>query len=353
MGRTAGHNPLPSLLIITPSSMANGPSVIVAGGAGYIGSHMVRMLGESGFQPVVIDDLATGHLEATRGTLFRQGQIGDAAFMSSVLREFKPQCVMHFAASSLVGESMTQPAKYWRNNTFQTLSLLDTMLEHGVTQFIFSSTAAVFGNPVEVPIPETHPCKPINPYGHSKLAVEFALEDYAHAHGLRSIALRYFNAAGAHPDGTLGERHDPETHLIPLVLQVASGRRPHIARFGNDFPTPDGSCIRDYIHVQDLCTAHLLALKALEGGAKTTVYNLGNGLGHSVTQVIEAARRVTGHPIPVRDDPRRAGDPPVLVADSKRARAELGWTPQYEDLDTIIAHAWQWERKLSQARAMP
>lgn len=329
--------------------MHNGPTVIVAGGAGYIGSHMVRMLGESGYHPVVIDNLATGHAEAAAGAILKSGDIGDPAFMASVLAEYKPQCVMHFAASSLVGESMTQPGKYWRNNLIQTLSLLDTMLEHGVKQFIFSSTAAVFGNPIEVPIPESHPCRPINPYGHSKLAVEFALEDYAHAHGLRSIALRYFNAAGAHPDGSLGERHDPETHLIPLVLQVASGRRPHIARFGNDFPTPDGSCIRDYIHVQDLCTAHLLALKKLEAGAATTVYNLGNGLGHSVSQVIDAARRVTGHPIPVRDDPRRAGDPPVLVADAKRARAELGWTPQYEDLDTIIAHAWQWERKLHQA----
>lgn len=329
--------------------MSNGPTVVVAGGAGYIGSHMVRMLRENGLQPVVVDNLATGYADSVGGAVLKVGEIGDRAFMDSVLAEFKPMCVMHFAASSLVGESMTQPGKYWRNNLVQTLALLDTMLEHGVKQFIFSSTAAVFGNPIEVPIPESHPCRPINPYGHSKLAVEFALEDYALAHGLRSIALRYFNAAGAHPDGTLGERHEPETHLIPLVLQVASGRRPHIARFGNDFPTPDGSCLRDYIHVQDLCAAHLLALRKLEAGAATTVYNLGNGLGHSVTQVIEAARRVTGHPIPVRDDPRRAGDPPVLVADAARARAELGWTPQYEDLDTIIAHAWQWERRLHPA----
>jgi len=199
-----------------------------------------------------------------------------------------------------------------------------------------------------VPIPENHPTHPINPYGHSKLAVEHLLQDYDAAHGMRSITLRYFNAAGAHPDGSLGERHEPETHLIPLVLQVASGRRPQIARFGLQHGTPDGSCIRDYIHVQDLCDAHLLALKALQAGATTTVYNLGNGQGHSVTEVIDVARRVTGHPIPVRDDPPRAGDPPVLVADATRARSELGWTPRFADLDTIIAHAWQWEQRMAQ-----
>lgn len=324
---------------------AASPSVIVAGGAGYIGSHMVRMLLESGCQPVVVDNLATGHGEAVRGAAFRDGDIGDAGFMRAVLREFQPQCVMHFAAASLVGESMTAPAKYWRNNLVQTLGLLDTMLACGVRQFIFSSTAAVYGNPVEVPITEQHPQRPINPYGNSKLAVETALQDYDKAYGLRSITLRYFNAAGAHPDGTLGERHEPETHLIPLVLQVASGRRAEIARFGSGFPTPDGSCIRDYIHVQDLCTAHLLALRRLAEGAPTAIYNLGNGSGHSVNEVIAAARRVTGHPIPVRDDPPRAGDPPVLVADASRAREALGWVPQYPDIETIIAHAWQWERK--------
>jgi UDP-glucose 4-epimerase len=256
---------------------------------------------------------------------------------------------MHFAAASLVGESMTDPAKYWRNNLVQTLGLLDTMVKCGVKRFIFSSTAAVYGNPDEVPITEQHPRRPINPYGNSKLAVEMALQDYDQAYGLRSITLRYFNAAGAHPDGTLGERHEPETHLIPLVLQVASGRRPQIARFGSGFPTPDGSCIRDYIHVQDLCTAHLLALRRLVDGAATAVYNLGNGSGHSVNEVIAAARRVTGHPIPVRDDPPRAGDPPVLVADAARARAELGWEPQFPEIDTIIEHAWRWEQRTARA----
>lgn len=321
------------------------PSVVVAGGAGYIGSHMVRMLRESGYRPVVVDNLATGHAAAVGEATFRPGDIGDTAFMAEVLREFQPACVMHFAAASLVGESVANPAKYWRNNLVQTLNLLDTMLECEVRQFIFSSTAAVFGNPVEVPMTESHPTQPINPYGQSKLAVERALADYSRAYGLRSIAFRYFNAAGAHPDGSIGELHEPETHLIPLVLQVASGRREFIARFGSNFPTPDGSCIRDYIHVQDLCDAHLLALRQLEQGAQSNVYNLGNGAGHSVNEVIAAARRVTGHPIPLRDDPPRAGDPPVLVADATRARAELGWSPRYPEIETIIAHAWQWERR--------
>ncbi len=329
--------------------MDSATSVVVAGGAGYIGSHMVRMLRENGYRPVVVDNLATGHADAVHGADFREGDIGDRDFMANVFHEFRPACVMHFAASSLVGESMTMPGKYWRNNLIQTLSLLDAMLGHGIRQFIFSSTAAVYGNPVQVPIPESHPTHPINPYGHSKLAVEHLLQDYDAAHGLRSVSLRYFNAAGAHPDAGLGERHEPETHLIPLVLQVASGRRAEIARYGSTHGTPDGSCIRDYVHVQDLCMAHLLALRRLEGGGATTVYNLGNGAGHSVNQVIEAARRVTGHPIPVRDDPPRAGDPPVLVADAARARAELGWRPRYGDLDAIITHAWQWEQRLAQA----
>ncbi|RYY92830.1 MAG: UDP-glucose 4-epimerase GalE [Comamonadaceae bacterium] len=321
------------------------PSVVVAGGAGYIGSHMVRMLAENGFRPVVIDNLATGHAEAVGDAILRRGDIGDSAFVTDMLQEFRPACVMHFAAASLVGESVVAPAKYWRNNLVQTLSLLDTMLACDVRQFIFSSTAAVYGDPVQVPMTELHPRQPINPYGQSKLAVENALADYDKAYGLRSITFRYFNAAGAHPDGSLGELHEPETHLIPLVLQVASGHRQVIARFGSTFQTRDGSCIRDYVHVQDLCDAHLLALRKLGTGAQSTVYNLGNGEGHSVTEVIEAARRVTGHPIPLRDDPPRAGDPPVLVADAARARSELGWAPKYAELDTIIAHAWQWEQR--------
>lgn len=325
--------------------MDKGPTVVVAGGAGYIGSHMVRMLRESGFHPVVIDNLATGHADAVHSAVFRRGDIGDRAFVAAVLREFQPRCVMHFAASSLVGESTQQPARYWHNNVVQTLSLLDAMLEQGVRQFIFSSSAAVYGNPQQTPIPEGHPRLPINPYGKTKLAVELALEDYGRAHGLQWVSLRYFNAAGAHPDGSLGERHEPETHLIPLLLQAASGRRASVARFGGAHATPDGSCIRDYVHVQDLCDAHLQALRGLEAGTAGGAYNLGNGLGHSVNEVIEAARRVTGRAIEVRDEPAREGDPPVLVADAARARRELGWAPRHDALDTIVAHAWQWEQR--------
>ena len=326
-------------------------TILVAGGCGYIGSHMVRMLRDQGLRPVVIDNLSSGHADAVLPGELRQGDIGDRAFVGAVLRETRPACVMHFAAASLVGESTRHPSKYWHNNLAQTLSLLDALVEDGLPPFIFSSTAAVFGNPLESPIRETHPCHPINPYGHSKLAVEYLLRDYAQAHGLRSIALRYFNAAGAHPDGSLGERHDPETHLIPLVLQAASGRRAQIARFGSAHATPDGSCIRDYIHVQDLCNAHLLALQRLVAGGASDTYNLGNGQGHSVNEVIEAARRVTGHPIPVQDEPARAGDPPVLVADASRARRELGWQPRYPDLDSILTHAWQWELRQQTASA--
>lgn len=328
--------------------MPHPPAVVVAGGAGYIGSHMVRMLREQGYQPVVIDNLSTGHADAVDGVPLHVGEIGDTDLVAGVLRQWQPRCVMHFAASSLVAESVQRPGKYWRNNVVQTLGLLDAMLACDVRQFIFSSTAAVYGTPSRVPIPEGHPCQPINPYGHSKLAVEHLLQDHDAAHGLRSVALRYFNAAGAHPDGSLGERHEPETHLIPLVLQVASGHRPQVARYGTQFDTPDGSCVRDFVHVQDLCEAHLLALRRLESGGATAVYNLGSGQGHSVTEVIEAARRVTGHPIPVRDEPPRAGDPPVLVADAARARAELGWSPKWAALDSIVAHAWQWEQRMRQ-----
>jgi len=321
------------------------PAVIVCGGAGYIGSHMVAMLRDRGYFPVVVDNLSTGHSNAlAAGVALRVGDIGDKVFMTNVLREFSPQCVMHFAAASLVGESSTRAAFYWHNNLVQTLSLLDAMIGCGVGQLIFSSTAAVYGNPIDVPILEGHPTVPINPYGNTKLAVENALHDYGVAHGLRSVVFRYFNAAGAHPDGSLGERHEPETHLIPLVLQVAAGQRRIIARFGTDFETPDGSAVRDYVHVQDLCAAHLLALQALNAGAASSTYNLGNGGGHSVTQVIEAARRVTGRLIEVRDDPSRTGDPSVLVANAALARHELGWVPEFADIDVILQHAWNWHR---------
>jgi UDP-glucose 4-epimerase len=240
---------------------------------------------------------------------------------------------------------MADPGKYYRNNVAATQTLLDGMRAHGVSRFIFSSTAAIFGDPQYVPIDEAHPKAPINPYGRSKWFVEQMLEDYQRAYGLQSVCLRYFNAAGADPDGALGECHEPETHLIPLILQVASGRRPHITVYGADYPTPDGTCIRDYIHVEDLCQAHLLALRQLLNGAGSARYNLGNGSGYSVREVIEAARRVTGHPIPVVMGARREGDPPVLVADASAARAALGWQPRYPALETIVAHAWAWERR--------
>jgi UDP-glucose 4-epimerase len=251
--------------------------------------------------------------------------------------------VMHFASFIQVGESVQHPDKYYRNNVTYTLGLLEAMRAQGVNKFIFSSTAATFGEPQYTPIDERHPQQPINPYGRTKLMVEQALVDYDKAYGMKSVCLRYFNAAGADPEGQLGERHDPETHLIPLVLQATSGRRPHISVFGRDYDTPDGTCIRDYIHIQDLCSAHWLALQSLMNGADSQAYNLGNGNGFSVQEVIDTAEQVTGRKIPVVDAPRREGDPARLVADSTRARKQLGWQPQYVDLATIIEHAWKWE----------
>ncbi len=251
---------------------------------------------------------------------------------------------MHFAAHSLVGESVTEPLLYWRNNLARTLELLEAMRRNGVLRFIFSSTAAIYGEPVRTPIGEDHPCAPTNPYGASKLAVERLLADCDAAFGLRAIALRYFNAAGADDSGRIGECHEPETHLIPLVLQVATGLRPSIRIFGDDYPTPDGTCLRDYVHVNDLCAAHLLALDALLAGADSARYNLGNSVGYSVKAVIERARRITGHAIPAEIAPRRPGDPAVLVADSTQARAKLGWRPRFENLDDIIESAWCWHR---------
>lgn len=322
-------------------------NVLVVGGAGYIGSHMVKILTGAGANVVVLDDLSGGHQESVGGTPLRVGDAGDAAVVDAVLAQVRPDAVMHFASFIQVGESVSDPAKYYRNNFTATQVLLDGMRRHGVRRFIFSSTAAIFGDPRYVPIDEGHPREPINPYGRTKWMVEQMLEDFDTAYGLKSVALRYFNAAGADPDGVLGECHEPETHLIPLILQVASGRRPHITIYGNDYDTPDGTCIRDYIHVEDLCAAHLLALRQLLSGAGSARYNLGNGDGFSVQEVIETARRVTGHPIPVQLGERRAGDPPRLVADASHAREALGWKPRFANLETIIADAWRWERKLS------
>ena len=319
--------------------------ILVVGGAGYIGSHMVKYLSRRGHAVTVLDDLSTGHRDAVIGAELVVGNLADRALLDQLLSQGGFDGVMHFAASSLVGESVADPAKYYRNNVAGTQNLLDAMREHGPQCFIFSSTAAIFGNPVSELIDEEHPKAPINPYGRSKLMVEQMLADYDAAYGLRSSCLRYFNAAGADPEGELGERHDPETHLIPLVLQAASGRRSHISIFGDDYDTPDGTCIRDYIHVEDLCEAHMLALQRLLDGGASRAYNLGNGNGFSVAQVIEAARAVTGQPIPAEKAPRRPGDPPRLVAASARAREELGWTPRFDALETIIEHAWAVEQK--------
>jgi len=316
--------------------------ILVTGGAGYIGSHAVKELREQGYHPLVYDNLSTGHQWAVRKGELIEGDLGDTSHVKEIFYQKNPVAVMHFAASSLVGESVEQPALYFRNNVINTLNLLEAMLTSGVKYFIFSSTAAVYGNPHHVPISEDHPLEPVNPYGEGKVFVEKALRWYGEIHGFKYISLRYFNAAGADPEGELGEVHDPETHLIPRILEVALGKRPSIEIYGTDYDTPDGTCIRDYIHVTDLAQAHILALEALLNGHPSRVYNLGNQRGFSVKEVVEAARGVTGHPIPAKESPRRPGDPPVLVASSERIKKELGWKPLYNDLKTIIETAWRW-----------
>jgi UDP-glucose 4-epimerase len=321
--------------------------VLVVGGAGYIGSHMVKMLLAEGHEVMTFDNLSSGHRDAVLGGEFFLGDLANRAELDAAFVRHRPDAVMHFASFIQVGESVRRPDMYYRNNLANTLNLLDAMLVHEVKHFIFSSTAAVFGEPDYVPIDEAHPNRPVNPYGRSKWMVEQILADYDHAFGLKSVCLRYFNAAGADPDGLLGERHDPETHLIPLILQAASGRRPDIQVFGRDYDTPDGTCIRDYIHIVDLCAAHLLALQHLIGGGASERFNLGNGSGFSVQQVIDTVEKVTGSKVAVVDGSRRGGDPARLVADSSRARAQLGWQPMFADLEAIVAHAGAWERKLS------
>jgi UDP-glucose 4-epimerase len=326
--------------------------VLVTGGAGYIGSHMVKALLRHGAEVVVYDNLSSGHREAVGQASLVEGDISDRARLDETLSRHRVEAVMHFASLIQVGESVQQPAKYYRTNLVGTLNVLDAMRAADVKRFIFSSTAAIFGEPTYTPIDEKHPANPINPYGFSKWAVERVLADLDRADGFRSIALRYFNAAGADAEGELGERHEPETHLIPLVLQAASGRRPTVTVFGTDYPTPDGTCVRDYIHVDDLCAAHLLALERLLRDDASGAYNLGNNQGFSVRQILDTAERVTGKPIPTTIGPRRAGDPAVLVADSKKAMAELGWRPKYQELATIVRHAWAWEQKTAQAQKL-
>jgi UDP-glucose 4-epimerase len=305
---------------------------------------MVKMLGQQGCCVTTLDDLSNGHRDSVMCGKFVQGNFGDRALLNTVFSDGF-DAVMHFASLIEVGESVQHPDKYYRNNFTYTLGLLDTMRAHGVNKFIFSSTAATFGEPGYTPIDEKHPQQPISPYGRTKLMVEHALGDYDRAYGVKSVCLRYFNAAGADPEGQLGERHEPETHLIPLVLRVASGRHPRVSVFGRDYDTPDGTCIRDYIHVEDLCAAHWLALQALINGASSQAYNLGNGNGFSVQEVIDTAEQVTGRKISVLNGPRRTGDPARLVADARLAKDKLGWRPQYSDLGVIIQHAWQWEMR--------
>lgn len=320
--------------------------ILVVGGAGYIGSHMVKRLHELGCQVVILDDLSNGYRDAIVAGEFVEGSISDSALLVQLFAGHKFDAVMHFASFIQVGESVSEPMKYYLNNLAGTLNLLNLMKKAGVNRFIFSSTAAIFGEPEYVPIDEAHRKTPVNPYGKTKLMVESALADFDAAYGLKSICLRYFNAAGADPDGHLGERHNPETHLIPLVLQVASGRRSHISVFGRNYETPDGTCIRDYIHINDLCEAHWLALQTLLKGADSRSYNLGNGKGFSVQEVIDTAKQITGKHIPVVYAEKRAGDPARLIADSSLARAMLGWEPKYTNLNSIIEHAWQWEKRM-------
>ena len=324
--------------------------VLVVGGAGYIGSHMVNALSKKDCKVVVLDDLSGGHRDAVRNADLVVGSLAERERLDRLLGAHKFDAVMHFASFIEVGRSVLDPAAYYRNNLVNTLNLLEAMMANDVRRFVFSSTAAIFGEPESSPIDEQHRKAPINPYGQSKLMVEQILSDYAKAYGLESICLRYFNAAGADAQAGLGERHDPETHLIPLVLQTAAGRREAISIFGTDYDTPDGTCIRDYVHVMDLCDAHWLALQRLMAGKGSGRYNLGNGLGYSVQQVIDTARAVTGREIAVRREPRRPGDPARLVADSALARNELGWNPQRAELERIIAHAWAWEQQRPLAR---
>lgn len=321
-------------------------TILVTGGAGYIGSHMVLALVNAGFQVVTVDNLCRGYREAVLAGDFVQCDLGSGSGLDQIFAAHKIAAVMHFAAFAYVGESVARPELYYQNNVVGTLSLLAAMQRHDVKSLIFSSTCATFGEPQYVPIDEQHPQHPINPYGRSKWMVEQILSDYGVAHGLKSVCLRYFNAAGADPLGRVGVRSVPQTRLIPVVVQAASGRLPNVSVFGRDYPTADGTCIRDYIHVSDLCQAHLLALKHLLSGGDSRVYNLGNGQGFSVQQVINTAREITGKTIPVVDGRRRPGDPAVLIGDSRRAREELGWNPEFADLRTIISHEWAWEQKM-------
>ncbi|MCH5196563.1 MAG: UDP-glucose 4-epimerase GalE [Oscillospiraceae bacterium] len=320
-------------------------SILVLGGAGYIGSHTALELVRAGENVVIADNFSTGHIEAVpKGVKFYEGDLHDSAFLDGIFENEQIDAIIHFAAYSLVGESVTNPLKYYDNNLCGTKALLDSMVGHKIGNIVFSSTAATYGEPENIPILETDRTLPTNPYGETKLAMEKMFYWAAQAHGFRYVSLRYFNACGADKSGEIGEAHDPESHLIPLILQVPNGQREAISIFGTDYDTPDGTCIRDYIHVTDLANAHILAVKYLRNGNGSDIFNLGNGVGYSVREVIETARKVTGHPIPAVESPRRAGDPARLVASSEKAREVLGWDPTHDSLEEIIADAWNWHK---------
>lgn len=324
------------------------PTILVTGGAGYIGSHAVLALQKAGYEVIVLDNLSYGHPELVREVLKVElivGDTSDRALLNELFASREIAAVMHFAAFIAVGESVSEPARYYHNNVVGTLTLLEAMLAAQVNKFVFSSTCAIYGMPKEVPMTENHPHAPLSPYAASKDMVETILTDFDGAYGLKSVAFRYFNASGADPSGLLGEDHHPETHLIPLALLTALGKRQTLSIFGTDYPTPDGTAIRDYIHVSDLADAHVLGLEYLLQGGNSDVFNLGNGNGFSVREVIETARKITGREIPAIESPRRAGDAPILVGSAEKARKILSWNPQYADLTTIVSHAWQWHQK--------
>ncbi|OQY04599.1 MAG: UDP-glucose 4-epimerase GalE [Desulfobacteraceae bacterium 4572_123] len=319
--------------------------ILVTGGAGYIGAHACKALATAGFTPVAYDNLVYGHRQAVKWGPLEEGDIGDRERLEAVLHKYDPAAVMHFAAYAYVGESVENPAKYYRNNVAGSLTLLESMRSCGIDKIIFSSTCATYGMPEQIPIAEDHPQNPINPYGRSKLVVEWILQDFAKAYGLNFVSLRYFNAAGADPDAEIGEKHDPETHLIPLVLDVALGERGHLDIYGTDYDTADGTCIRDYIHVTDLADAHLLALKYLLDGGQSDVFNMGNGNGFSVREVITTVSRITNCEITCVESDRRAGDPPILIGSSDKIRKILRWRATYKSLEAIIRTAWRWHKK--------
>ncbi len=320
-------------------------TILVLGGAGYIGSHTVYELIDAGEDVVIVDNLQTGHKGALHPKArFYKGDIRDEKFLDDLFNNEKIDSVIHFAANSLVGESMIDPLKYYDNNLYGTMILLKTMVKNGIEKIVFSSTAATYGEPEKTPIFEKDRTEPTNTYGETKLSMEKMFKWVSKAHGLRYVSLRYFNACGAHVSGKIGEDHSPETHLIPLILQVPNGKREHIGIFGDDYQTPDGTCIRDYIHVTDLAQAHILAVKYLNKGNESDIFNLGNGVGFSVKEVIETARKVTGHPIPAKISKRRAGDPAILIASSDKAKSILGWNPSHNSLDEIIETAWKWHK---------